>query len=244
MQDFMLDCGSFHEPGAFSKRVLHQLEKLIPYDQARLYFLNDNGAVYDEYLIGVKKQVTKQYHEHYSKIEEGRYSVTKRVKSFRNRNLKIEDCVEDWSENFEKDQFWVEHVRPQGIRYSFGSSLCDVHNTIKSVFVLDRLCDIRFSNDELETVSHVWKHLNNLHQNFYVEIEAGKENVSNKLMEEYPLTAREAEIAELMRRGVTPAHISEKLYISPTTVKKHLANIHTKLGVSTRQELVVKLLNY
>ena len=57
------------------------------------------------------------------------------------------------------------------------------------------------------------------------------------------LTTREAEIAAFLVKGVTPPNISRELCISITTVNKHIANMHAKLNVSTRQELIVKLLN-
>jgi DNA-binding CsgD family transcriptional regulator len=48
------------------------------------------------------------------------------------------------------------------------------------------------------------------------------------------LTAREREILDLVAKGRTNAEISERLWVSPGTVKKHLDNIYAKLGVHTR----------
>jgi DNA-binding NarL/FixJ family response regulator len=48
------------------------------------------------------------------------------------------------------------------------------------------------------------------------------------------LTAREREILALADEGRTNAEIAERLWVSPGTVKKHLDNIYTKLGVHTR----------
>ena len=52
------------------------------------------------------------------------------------------------------------------------------------------------------------------------------------------LTAREAEILELVASGLTNAAIAERLWISPGTVKKHLDNIYAKLGVANRTAAV------
>jgi DNA-binding NarL/FixJ family response regulator len=57
------------------------------------------------------------------------------------------------------------------------------------------------------------------------------------------LTEREAEIGALLVRGMSGEHIAEELGIAPNTVREHLKNIHKKLGVSTRAELVCRLLN-
>jgi DNA-binding NarL/FixJ family response regulator len=49
------------------------------------------------------------------------------------------------------------------------------------------------------------------------------------------LTSREWEVLELMRTGLTTAQISERLFISPTTVRSHVAAILRKLGAADRQ---------
>ncbi|MFJ9769738.1 response regulator [Kitasatospora sp. NPDC101157] len=48
------------------------------------------------------------------------------------------------------------------------------------------------------------------------------------------LTEREREIAELVADGATNAEIGARLFISPGTVKNHLANIQRKLGARNR----------
>jgi DNA-binding CsgD family transcriptional regulator len=52
------------------------------------------------------------------------------------------------------------------------------------------------------------------------------------------LTPREREVVGLMLSGATNASIAERLFISESTVKKHVNNIFRKLGVSSRWELV------
>lgn len=48
------------------------------------------------------------------------------------------------------------------------------------------------------------------------------------------LTAREREILNLVAAGRTNAEIAERLWVSSGTVRKHLNNIYSKLGVHTR----------
>lgn len=52
------------------------------------------------------------------------------------------------------------------------------------------------------------------------------------------LTSREIEILELVRNGLSMNEICEKVYVSKRTVSNHLANIFSKLGVSSRQEAI------
>jgi DNA-binding CsgD family transcriptional regulator len=54
------------------------------------------------------------------------------------------------------------------------------------------------------------------------------------------LTAREAEIAHLLRAGLTNQEIADKLVISTGTVRTHLENMFEKLGVHTRTAAVAR----
>ena len=59
-----------------------------------------------------------------------------------------------------------------------------------------------------------------------------------KRSQPYGLTKRELEIAGLIAEGKTNGDIASVLYISETTVKKHVSNIFEKTGVARREELV------
>ena len=57
------------------------------------------------------------------------------------------------------------------------------------------------------------------------------------------LSAREREIAELARRGMSSREIAGALFLSVRTVDSHLGRMYRKLGVSNRAELTKALLN-
>ena len=57
------------------------------------------------------------------------------------------------------------------------------------------------------------------------------------------LTEREREILDLIAKGFLNKEVSEKLFISLGTVKKHVQNIYEKLHVNTRVEAVNKYIN-
>ena len=52
------------------------------------------------------------------------------------------------------------------------------------------------------------------------------------------LTAREFQIMEYVASGRTNADIAERLYISPHTVRNHLAHIFEKLGAHSRWQAI------
>src|SRR3954462_11167010 len=51
------------------------------------------------------------------------------------------------------------------------------------------------------------------------------------------LTAREAEVLQLLQEGMTNAQIAHHLSIGIETVRTHARNIYRKLGISTRRDL-------
>jgi DNA-binding CsgD family transcriptional regulator len=58
---------------------------------------------------------------------------------------------------------------------------------------------------------------------------------------EAALSAREREVLALVRDGLRNAEIAETLWITPSTVGKHLENIFEKLGVHTRTAAVARV---
>ena len=49
-----------------------------------------------------------------------------------------------------------------------------------------------------------------------------------------PLTARETEVVQLVSAGLSNRNIAAELFISEKTVARHLSNIFTKLGLTSR----------
>ena len=59
---------------------------------------------------------------------------------------------------------------------------------------------------------------------------------------ETPLTPREREIGALAAMGHSNVQIAERLYVSPETVKTHLASVYRKLRVSGRTAAAAELM--
>lgn len=58
------------------------------------------------------------------------------------------------------------------------------------------------------------------------------------------LTPREREIIALIASGLTADEIADRLFISPLTVKTHINNGMSKIGVNTRSQLVRVAIDY
>lgn len=63
-------------------------------------------------------------------------------------------------------------------------------------------------------------------------------NTRNTRRDAAGLTARQAEVLQLLTEGLTNIDIADRLFLSPRTVEHHVAAVRSKLNASTRQEAV------
>jgi ATP/maltotriose-dependent transcriptional regulator MalT len=78
-------------------------------------------------------------------------------------------------------------------------------------------------------VSHLNEHVNS-------------EIIVKKLMDDFELTQREAEVMDLLARGCHNNEIAGKLFVSDNTIKYHIKNIYIKLDVKNRVQALQKTL--
>ncbi|GHU66075.1 hypothetical protein AGMMS49983_15000 [Clostridia bacterium] len=241
IHELLLDCGKSKNPHELAVKTLKGINEIVPYDQGRIYSFSASGEVCNEDLFYVDKRWPRAYYEYYSQILDGRYSLKGRsIQSGSLDTLNPNEGFYDWT-NCKEDEFVEDYVRAQGIRYSFGVGLFDARGICKRSCMIDRTGRSEFTERERGIITIIVSHLRNLHRNFYTG--ASDECAVGRIGSEDVLTTREAEIADLICKGYTPDNISKYLFVSRATVYKHIAHIHTKMGVSNRQELVVKLLH-
>lgn len=60
------------------------------------------------------------------------------------------------------------------------------------------------------------------------------------ILDEQVITERQVEVLELAARGLSLGEIAERLVVSPSTVKTHLANSYARLGVKNRAAAVAE----
>jgi DNA-binding CsgD family transcriptional regulator len=239
ISEFLLAVGRVRVCREFGVEISRRIGQLIPHDQSRVYFINDNGKICDEELFGVKKDWSLAYFNYYSKIDAGRWNISDRSNMKYSGGQAFVGKI-DWTKAIGLDEFTKYYVEPQRIRSSMGLGLRDGAN-LKCVVILDRTSRHDFSEKDLYTLRIAQSHLDNLYANLYVD--SSQEKVLHMLLEpDLPLTARESEIAGLLRDGLTPTSISRRLSLSLATVYKHISNIHGKFHVSNRQELMLRLL--
>lgn len=68
-------------------------------------------------------------------------------------------------------------------------------------------------------------------------------NFENTEQEKIKLTSREIEVLEQLSKGLNYNQIADNLVLSPSTVRKHIENIYTKLQVHNKLEAIEKARN-
>ena len=100
-----------------------------------------------------------------------------------------------------------------------------------------------FTSEELEILRVLERHLAlRMHQlapNGFVY--ANRIRSLDGLHNAYHLTEREIEVSRLLCDGISIKRITEALHISPSTVRRHVANIYKKVGVGSRYELTSRI---
>lgn len=61
------------------------------------------------------------------------------------------------------------------------------------------------------------------------------------LVSRYQLSEREVEVMQLLAKRLSNGEIAEKLFVSTNTVKYHVKNLYSKLGVASRSEVAERL---
>lgn len=127
---------------------------------------------------------------------------------------------------------YAEWFRPDGIEAQLEAGIARSRARTRN-FVIDRTGG-DFSERDRAVLEAVRPHLRRIH-----EMTELRRAVADPVPQDLArLTDREAEILDLVAAGLTNAGIAERLWISPSTVKKHLENVYAKLGVANRAAAV------
>jgi len=143
-----------------------------------------------------------------------------------------------------------DYFRPANVEYILDLGLSAGADRIRSLVFMRASGEKDFSERDRAVVELLTPHLRNLertahlrelvrrsvcHAQRYQRESATGEDVGLGFS---ALTRREHEIVELVASGSTNAEIATALWVSPSTVKKHLEHIYAKLGVRRRAAVV------
>lgn len=137
-----------------------------------------------------------------------------------------------------KSRFYQEYLKVYGLIHVAGIVIANNSKFLgaASFYKSEQAGD--FNEKDLYLLNLFVPHLK---RRFEIEEINNRKKTANRsylLKYEYQLTDREMEIMGFLLYGYSNTEIGEKLTISVNTVKKHISNIFSKLGVSGRPQLV------
>ena len=242
INDFVIACGDAHDPKGFVAAILNSAPDLLRFDRAFVLFFDGNGKVIHQHLSNISNETSDFYMSsfaHGSEAGNHEYSIDRYYREIPDT---IDISIINWLDEPET-VFIREYIRPQDLAYSMVLIFYDLYGNIRTAVALDKLNRKPWTGKELADIYYAFPHLSNLYKNFFYSEENGWGRIKAFSPDNSGLTKREAEIANLLCQGVSPANVSSTLYISIATTYKHISNIYEKLGISSQRELLALMLS-
>lgn len=243
ISDYVLACGTVREPYRFSVNALRRMRSLVRFDGGVVLMLDGNRKIVRSYFSNIPKRMSSLYLEYFSRSTDDNELFA--------LNQSVDECPEqpsvrliNWHEQVhsgQSDPFIEAYIKPLGLKQSLSFWLNDLHDNPATAISLDRTDVEPFSPTDIQTVGVASAHLNNLYKNLFVRPQ-GQVRIWDGVRGAERLSPREQEVLELLCQGVKPTNIARILFISQGTANKHIGHIYQKLGVGSRQELLVRLL--
>lgn len=237
INEMILDIYSETDIYRLRKNFLKKLSALIPHEKSFFdlgYKKNTKVVFFDPVTDNMEEQYLTSYFKVYESIDIMFWFFSQNQNDIYKQTDYITSAMLDTS------VFYTEWMQPQNIRYSMGSRVARGDILYGSVNLWRGEQGGDFSDDEIEILKILNKHLALYFYNRYPNgIRRNDENeYSDTLIHLYNLTARESEIVDLVYQGMTSRQIAKKLFISENTVKKHTYNIFKKMKVSSRSQII------
>lgn len=81
--------------------------------------------------------------------------------------------------------------------------------------------------------------LTNKNKKIVVEVQGTSDwKLDESMLKELSISKREYDVLELIAQGHTNQEVADKLFVSPNTIKTHLANLFAKLDVNRRTQAI------
>lgn len=227
------ECNSYEE---LSKTFLEQIRVMIPFDKGVVFRARRNGA-----SAVISSPVSLGYGNS-SRIVgsflRGRYPHwDKAVMEPRSGIYRQSDVIDEKS--WEKSRIYDESWGPQNIHWGLNTTI--ISNDVPLVII--GFYRSKKEDDFSERDIFIMQLFINVLENLYMKFLGGSRDAPEKSeifrkTSVYRLTRQESEIVYLLCQALSSEEICSRLYISNSTLSKHLSNIYRKTGVHDRVALV------
>lgn len=239
VNDFALWLHAQHDVDAIQREALTRLERLVPHTSSMFDLARHRPGMPLEFFSPVTTtmapEVLGAYYQRYAATDYTVWSFDQRATGVY-RDLDLVDA-----RRRDATPIYREWMEPQGVYYGCGATLAEGGVPYGSITLFRRREAGEFTSHELHLLLEMALHLTvRLHdlfpQGIDPEAQEGRDPVS-RLVSSHGVNPREEEVLRLMLAGRTNAQMAADLFISESTVKKHVNALYHKLGVSSRLSL-------
>ena len=228
----------------FSKTILEQIQSIIPFSQGLVFKASKTESNINLSNAAIIPQ-TPELQFYVDKYMNGRYASrwTSYLNSpwssvFRYSNITPDNA---WTNT----PIYTEILKPQNLYYAIYMTFVHRDQPLGAIAIWRKQNEQDFSDRELFMLEMLKIHIE-LKLFYLLNFEVvpktysaySKRSTLTQFAEEKSLTKRELEILQLMNNGKSGPEICANLYISDSTLRKHVHNIYQKLDVKNRVQLL------
>lgn len=236
INSILVEIYSMDDMKDIASKLLKLMRLLVNYSQAYFIVFDEDGEIDQKVSAfeGINRPKQLRYMEYFYKMDYVNYICDfSKTKVFRDTDI-LEESVR------QQTPFYKEYMKPQGIPYGGGLVLAK-HGKILGILNFFRSEETGDVTDrELRILEIIKDHLINILASSMSNSGTidGSKSWSMKELEKYQLSKREEDVLNCLMDGATNIEIAQDLCIAESTVKKHVYNIFTKLGVNSRMQLI------
>jgi len=214
---------------------LVNIDRIIPYDKASIILYScDQRKFHVESFVGrnYSDSEVKIYNDYFYGLDDILNIMYKNRLSI----ARSSDLV-DMSARI-KTEYYRDYIMPVGTHYSLDAYL-DWHksNNVESFGSMDlfRTSASRDFSEREQTIYRILRPHLELKVSRYA---LSREDIIRDFLANYHLTKCEISVALMITRGYTNDEIASRLFITTSTVKKHVSSIFEKLAIKSRVDFL------
>ena len=220
--------------------TLEGAARLVPHRIAMFDLIETVGSDTPRYIHpasrGMDDRTLSDYYDHYASMDYTTWSFDlHKVGVY--RDLDLVDV-----ERRDATPIYREWMEPQGVYFGCTATLAHDDRPLGSITLFREHGAGDFTDAELAILLEIARHASVALANLYpggIKLESqGNSDPLDALIATRDIQPREAEILRLMLAGRTNRQMADELFISESTVKKHVNAVYRKLGVKNRLGLM------
>ncbi len=228
-------CTSLEE---YYSQVLATLKTYIPCDSAHLISYDQQQQISDITAINIQQKTINNYRENFQELDPIK-------KQYFNQPRAVKSTLLFDYNQWTRTRYFENFLAINDFYYLCGIDIHGRQQILITISLIRCQNNSDFTAPELLFLNRISPGLSN-HILLLKKLSPARLNRASFTTntKNFRFTTREKEIARLTAAGLSNREISENLYISINTVKKHLQNIYSKTEVKNKRALMAKLYEF